>query len=107
MQATQTIRTLQAVGSKTFSLPSGFLDATIPLPTVWDHHMEHSPNHPLFVFEDGPGEICTITWSEAVRAIHRAGRMVQSYAKENRLLLDDAAKPAVIGLLAVKGTALF
>lgn len=86
-----------------FSLPEGFLDLKVPLPTTWDHHAENTPDHPLFVYENEPGDIRTVTWRQANRATHRAARLVQSFAQQHGQSIRDPANPPVVGILAVKG----
>ncbi|THH03938.1 hypothetical protein EW145_g5884 [Phellinidium pouzarii] len=58
------------------------LDFSLSLPALYDWQGEHSPNHPLFVFEDGPGSTRTILWAEAVQGIHRATQFVRSVVGE-------------------------
>ncbi len=66
----------QVLSSETFQAPP--LDGSLTLPEIYDWHAEHSPDHPLFLYGDPEGPVHTITWVEAVRAIHRAGRIVQN-----------------------------
>ncbi|CAL1699334.1 unnamed protein product [Somion occarium] len=85
----------QCLSTDTFKQPP--LDGTLSLPEIYDWHLEHSPNHPLFVYADDAGIATTIYWPEAVRAVHRAGRLIQS-------LVQDAdskrSGPLVIAILA-------
>lgn len=66
----------QVLSCKTFQAPP--LDGSLTVPEIYDWHAEHSPEHPLFLYGDPEGPVHTITWAEAVRAIHRAGRIVQN-----------------------------
>ncbi|KAJ7103042.1 hypothetical protein B0H15DRAFT_810726 [Mycena belliarum] len=66
--------TLQAQNSPTFSQPP--LDGSLLLPEIFDHHAQHSPNHPLFRYAPAGGTVQTISWSHAVRAFHRAAQIV-------------------------------
>lgn len=75
----------------------------VPLPATWDYHADHSPNHPLFIYENEPGDIRTVTWRQGNRATHRAARLVQSFVQQNGQSIQDPAKPPVVGILAVKG----
>ncbi|KAJ7607406.1 hypothetical protein FB45DRAFT_948237 [Roridomyces roridus] len=65
--------TPQGLSSSTFRQPP--LDGTLLIPEIFDHHAEHSPNHPLFCYADSTGTVETITWSRATRAIHKAGQV--------------------------------
>ena len=66
---------MQALSSKTFQAPP--LDGSLTLPELYDWQAENSSEHPLFTYGDPDGPVHTITWSEATRAIHRAGRIVR------------------------------
>ncbi|TDL22741.1 acetyl-CoA synthetase-like protein [Rickenella mellea] len=94
----------QGVGSATFRTPPGFLDSRLSLPEVWDYHLDHSSQHRLFIYEDAPGKICTLTWGEAVRAVHQVGRLVLSQVRGFGLPENNSACPHVIGILAIKDT---
>ncbi|TDL22685.1 acetyl-CoA synthetase-like protein [Rickenella mellea] len=94
----------QGVDSNTFRTPPEFLNYKLSLPEVWDYHLDHSPQHPLFIYEDTPGKICTLSWGEAVRAVHRVGRIVQSQARVLGLPENNSSCPHVIGILAIKDT---
>ncbi|TDL22742.1 acetyl-CoA synthetase-like protein [Rickenella mellea] len=94
----------QGVDSTTFRTPPGFLDSRLSLPEVWDYHLDHSSQHPLFIYEDAPSKKCTITWGEAVRAIHRVGHLVLSQSRLSVLPENDMSSPHVIGILAIKDT---
>ncbi|THH03024.1 hypothetical protein EW145_g6597 [Phellinidium pouzarii] len=62
--------------SSTFVQPP--LDFSLSLPALFDWQAEHSPEHPLFIFEDAPDSKRTILWAEAVQGIHRATQFVRS-----------------------------
>ena len=101
----QIIRTPQASQSTTFRLPDGFEDAKLPLPVVWDHHYSHSSNHSLFVYEDFPGSVKTISWKDAVSAMYLSASLVRDHGQ--RLKLVDNFAPSgdvgVFGILASTG----
>ncbi|KAF8315490.1 uncharacterized protein EI90DRAFT_3021935 [Cantharellus anzutake] len=61
--------------SKTFSSPP--VDGSLTVPQLIDWHAEHSPYHPLFVFDDGPNKVW-VTWSKTRIAIERAARIVRA-----------------------------
>ncbi|KAF8315479.1 acetyl-CoA synthetase-like protein [Cantharellus anzutake] len=78
--------------SKTFSSPP--MDGSLTVPQLIDWQAEHSPNHPLFVFDDGPNKVW-ITWSKVRIAIERAARIVRAL---NVPRLGTSSK--IIGILA-------
>ena len=94
--------TLQAVGSQTFRLPPEFLTGQLPLPQLWDFHLDNSPNHPLFIFERSPGKIEKVSWSQGVRAMHRAGRIIRPYLPRPSAT-KETDPPVVAVFLKVKG----
>ncbi|KAH8099950.1 acetyl-CoA synthetase-like protein [Cristinia sonorae] len=89
----QPVPVTQALNSKTFHRPP--LDGSLSIPEIYDWHMENSPNHPLFVYADDDGTEEIILWPDAVRAAHRAGKIVRS-----RLPLDAPSHPVVAILCA-------
>lgn len=85
----------QSLTSTTFRVPP--LDGSLTVPEIHDWHLENSPNHPLFEYAEDDGAIRSITWAEAVRAIHRAGRIVQ------KDLQHDGSKVPIIAIVAASG----
>ena len=73
----------QALTSTTFRPPP--LDGSLTIPELYDWHYENSPDHPLFIYSDDDGEVTTIKWPQAVRAVHRAGHMARELARQNQL----------------------
>lgn len=67
------------------------------IPEMYDWHLQNSPNHPLFVYVDDEGEERVISWATAARAVHRAGRIIQSRVKG-----ADVRVP-VVAILASSG----
>jgi hypothetical protein len=90
----------QALNSETFQVPQALADDSLSLPELFDWHLENSPRHPLFMFEDGPGSIRTIFWPEAVRAMHRAAYRVSSTVKDNA---SSRSYMPTIAILAATG----
>ncbi|THH28009.1 hypothetical protein EUX98_g6169 [Antrodiella citrinella] len=90
----------QALNSKTFRLPP--LDGTLNVPELYDWHLEHTPNHPIFVYADDEGKEKLMYWPEASRAVHRAGRLVRS-----RLRKDGPKRPVVATLCAADTITMF
>lgn len=92
----------------TFSLPPDFLEEKMLLPEVWDYHLIHNAQHPLFVYESAPGleTLETITWGEAVKAQHRAGRTVlEGLRASSGNYREENSGP--VGILAMSGTCAF
>lgn len=87
----------QALNSVTFTLPP--LDGSLTIPEIYDFHYVHSPKHPLFAYGDGAGSVREVLWADAVRAMHQAGRIVQSRLGQAG---ETKARP-VIAVLAMSG----
>lgn len=56
--------------STDFSRPP--LDGSLSITELYDWHYVHNSDYPLFVFEDQPGSLRTISMGEGVQGIHRA-----------------------------------
>ncbi|KAF4568263.1 putative NRPS-like protein biosynthetic cluster [Pleurotus pulmonarius] len=54
----------------TFKQPP--LDGSLTLPEIYDWHLDHSPNHPLFVFRSVNEGLHNIVWSQGVQTVHLA-----------------------------------
>ncbi|KAF8878687.1 hypothetical protein CPB84DRAFT_1793984, partial [Gymnopilus junonius] len=67
----------QALSSKTFLPPP--LNGSLTLPELCEWQSKNSPNHRLFVFSRENGQVRTICWPEAVRAIHNGTRLVRKF----------------------------
>jgi hypothetical protein len=92
----------QVLNSLTFKAPP--LNKSLTLPDLYDWHHENSPTHPLFVYEDGPGEVRNIAWAEVVRGIHRAARLVASRIPAEDVTAALEGRPITIAVLAVTGS---
>ncbi|KAK0219250.1 NRPS-like enzyme [Armillaria fumosa] len=91
--------TPQGRSSVTFTPPP--LDGSLTFAEITDYNGKHSPNHPLFRYEDPDSEdVRTILWSEGVAAFHTAGRYFQKY-------LADESSPVVVGIFANSDTITF
>ena len=82
-----------AARSSTYHDPP--LDGSVTVPEFWDWHLEYSPNHPLFQYAEEDESITTITWSQAARAMHSAGRLIDSQlrGREPRQIVAIYAAP--------------
>lgn len=87
----------QGLTSSTFIQPP--FEPSLSVPALYDWQYEHSPDHPLFVFQESTGRKRTITWGEAVPAIHRATRYIRDAVKYS----GEGKKP-FIAILATTGT---
>lgn len=93
------------MADQTFSLPSSLDNLT--LLDIWDHHEKYSSGHPLFRYTpseaDPVGRI--ITWGEATRAMHAAGRVIVDALVEDNVIDPSAelTERPVVGILAVSG----
>ncbi|KAF9497419.1 acetyl-CoA synthetase-like protein [Pleurotus eryngii] len=48
------------------------LNGSLTLPEIYDWHLDHSPNHPLFVFHSADAKLHRISWSQGVQTVHLA-----------------------------------
>ncbi|KAJ7667223.1 hypothetical protein B0H17DRAFT_990381 [Mycena rosella] len=71
--------TPQGLNSPTFAQPP--LDGSLTLPEIFEHHAQHSPDHPLFHYVDADNVSQTISWSRAVEAFHNAARIILDQVK--------------------------
>lgn len=95
---TDTLPFNQGVGSKTFKQPP--LDGTLALHQLYDYNAEHSPKHPLYVYDSPDGDIKRITWGEARPAIHRAAKFAMNAVGS---MSKDSSSPMIVGILANAG----
>ncbi|KAJ7775604.1 hypothetical protein DFH07DRAFT_1056780 [Mycena maculata] len=84
--------TVQGSSSTTFKPPP--LDGSCLLPDVIDHHAQHNPDHPLYMYGGEDGVAKTITWSHAVKAF----RMV---AHISRMQVDIAGHDQSVPVVAI------
>ncbi|KDQ07647.1 hypothetical protein BOTBODRAFT_180516 [Botryobasidium botryosum FD-172 SS1] len=86
--------TSQAVGSQTFTPPP--IDGSACFSQMIDHHLVHSPTHPLFRYKSTKSEgspFEELLWSDVGRAVHRAARLINS--RVGSLLPGADLKPVV------------
>ncbi|SJL11225.1 uncharacterized protein ARMOST_14628 [Armillaria ostoyae] len=86
----------QAVESATFRPPP--IDGSFTLQQMYDWHLQHSPDHRLFVYAREDGSVRTICWSEAVAAIYTGARLMKGLVPYN------SDKPPVIAILTMSDT---
>jgi long-subunit acyl-CoA synthetase (AMP-forming) len=75
----------QGVSSTTFTPPP--IDGSLSIPEIYDHHLEKSPNHPLFIYDTPEGNK-TVSWAEAGRAVHTSARIIKPLVEETGQSLD-------------------
>ncbi|KZV95712.1 acetyl-CoA synthetase-like protein [Exidia glandulosa HHB12029] len=78
---TPPVTTRQCVQFPAFKPPA--LDGSVTLVEAYDWHLEHSPEHVYYKYEDIDGSIGTIKWKEAVLAAYRAAHIVRGHADNN------------------------
>jgi hypothetical protein len=88
----------QVSNSTTFRPPPQ--DKFLLVSEIFHHHYLNSPNHPIFKYEDLPGVVKTIYWSDWYLAIHRAGR----YVRKIFGFSEEPNERPVIAMLANTGT---
>ena len=88
--------TPQGSNSATFTPPP--VDGSLYLAEVYDFLGEHSPNHPVFVYDEN-GSLHTITWSTLARAIHTAARLVEGHIRPG----DRNKNSTVVAVLSTSG----
>lgn len=89
--------TLQGRASSTFKPPP--IDGSLTLVEMFDYNAVHSPNHPLFTYEDPvDGSLREMKWSEAVPGFHKAARLVHTAVSR-----ATTSSPVVIAILASMG----
>ncbi|KAK0196977.1 hypothetical protein F5146DRAFT_1153799, partial [Armillaria mellea] len=82
----------QGLSSPTFRVP--LLDGSLTIPEIYAWHLQHSPNHPLFVYAREDSSVRTINWAEVVAAIYTGARLM-------RRRLQFATKPPVVAILSL------
>jgi hypothetical protein len=92
----------QVLNSATFKAPP-LSDKSLCLPDFYEWQFQNSPSHPFFVYEDGPGNVRTITWAEAARGIHRAAHFVASRVPPEDATTALEGHPIIIAALAATG----
>ncbi|THH03896.1 hypothetical protein EW145_g5919, partial [Phellinidium pouzarii] len=91
----------QSYLSSPFSPPP--LDESLTLPELYDWHYTHNRDYPLFVYEDAPGSLQTISMGEGVQGIHRA----TTFIRERTGITSDSntdGNSQVIAILAASDT---
>ena len=91
----------QGLECPTFTQPP--LDGSLSLAALYDWQAVHSPENPVFIFEESPGVHRTIKWAEAIKGIRRATRILRNAVRSS----TEETKPGnsrVIGVLASSGT---
>ncbi|KAJ6509167.1 hypothetical protein C8R47DRAFT_965148 [Mycena vitilis] len=86
----------QATKTSTFSAPP--LDGSLTMPQLLDHHLEMSPCHKAYTYDDGKGGVVSVQFAQYVRTV---------YAACQRILYDTESVShktgAVVALFADTG----
>lgn len=93
----------QVLNSSTFNAPP-LEDKSLCLPDFYDWQARNSPDHPFFLYEDGPEKIRTILWAEAIRGIHRAAHLVASRVSPEEAAAALEGRPVIVAALAATDT---
>lgn len=100
------IPTPHGQNSRTFHPPP--LDGSLSISEIFEFHAAHSPEHPVFIYADGPGDTRTILYPEAWRLVKRASKIIHShisrfdeqYSRQDR---GGPQHPPTVGILANAG----
>ncbi|KAJ6566967.1 hypothetical protein B0H19DRAFT_716138 [Mycena capillaripes] len=73
----------QGVNNPTFCAPP--LNGSLTIPQILDYHLENSPRHKAYIYDDGQGGVISIEFAQYIRMVHAACR---------RILRDNPSHPA-------------
>ncbi|KAK0499795.1 hypothetical protein EDD18DRAFT_1442304 [Armillaria luteobubalina] len=85
----------QGEQSTTFRPPP--IDGSFTVQQMCDWHLQHSPNHRIFVYAREDGSLRNICWAEAVTAAYACARLMKS-----RILFEE--KAPVVAILSMSDT---
>lgn len=88
----------QGANSTTFCAPP--IDGSMTIPQMLEHHLEKSPHHKAYIYDDGQGGIVAIEFAQYIRTVHAACRRVV-----RDIALHKAG--AVVAIFADAGTCLY
>lgn len=75
--------TPQGVNSGSWTAPP--IDRVLTVSELYDFHLDHSPDHSIFVYWDPIDEkVKHITWASAARAVHKSAALVGSVVDSNK-----------------------
>lgn len=76
------------------------LDGSFTIPQIYDWHLTHNADHPVFMYKQmGGTETTRLTYSKVVPAIHRAGNLVLA------AIDSDVASLGPVAIVATSGKA--
>ena len=81
----------------TFSQPP--LDGSLCMSEIYEWHARHSPDHPMFQYLDDGGSTITISFKDAMYAMHRGGRLLRTAVEAAQL----RSKHPIIAALSLSG----
>ncbi|KAA1476420.1 acetyl-CoA synthetase-like protein [Dentipellis sp. KUC8613] len=79
-------------------------DRFLTIPQLHEFNAKHSPDHPLFVYNDDDGKEVVIDRARGWEGMRRASQLVWDRCKLCASSPDPTAQPLVIGILAVADT---
>ncbi|KAL5492825.1 hypothetical protein ACEPAI_4273 [Sanghuangporus weigelae] len=82
------------------------LDGSLTVPELYDWNYEHNKDYPLFVYEDGPGTLRTISMGQGVQGMHRATLLIRQEFPELVQKEVQTGQP-VIAILAASDAVTF
>ena len=92
-----TIRTQQGTDSPTWTRPGFYGGSTIP--ELYEFHAEHSPDHPVIIYQDGERTTQTLRFKD----VFRAARKVASTTLCDTQKGSPGSSSSIIGILASLG----
>ncbi|KAF9809322.1 hypothetical protein IEO21_07451 [Rhodonia placenta] len=66
---------IHGISCSTFKMPP--LGGSLTLPELYEWHVEHCPEHPLFVFAQEDGSIRKLCWPEVLRAVYTGVKIIR------------------------------
>jgi acyl-CoA synthetase (AMP-forming)/AMP-acid ligase II len=91
----------QGLRSKSFIPPT--IDGSKTIPEIVDWHLTNNPGHTIFTYhQESSGEFKTISWKEAIHAIHTAAFLLASRLEGLGVRVTDDHAP-VVGIFATSG----
>jgi len=84
----------QALSSSTFKAPP--VDGSLTVSELFDYNAEHSPQHPIFIYEEpSTKKLTPVNWKSLRRATHRVAQIVES---------QQVPAPRIVAILALVDT---
>ncbi|EIN04342.1 acetyl-CoA synthetase-like protein [Punctularia strigosozonata HHB-11173 SS5] len=101
MPVSSTLANVHGANATAYKQPP--LDGSLTVPEIYDWHLQHNPDHVVFVYATEAGDRAEITFKQGVHAMHRAGRMLIDRLS-NRGLEPKPQEAPVIAIFAATDT---